>query len=973
MAPPRGPKAASATALKAAQQLPDLEKVDAEFRARAALGQFTPDEIEEWKRLRGYADMTSDVIKEAAKTALAPIATATQPIRSGVGLLFEGIKRIDNVGRNAATAALSDKVDFTPLEALADRAGSSEEFKKARQETEIVPGYSVQDAIRSVADTAIVPVQAPLRNLQATFTNNEIMDLKQRGFLQNPIEEQEYRRIRGNSGAADVVPDFLSEFASSPLTYIGGGVGKAGVTIERQLARALAADGVGITSDVARAASQLLREFGASPQLGEKLHDLYLAAGGKNIKNLWNVLGSEGELAGRAGFRIAPPLMKDSALAIEPGAVLNKVLGKAGVTVPEQPLARGIEAGARAISKAQGLDLARPARIGVESARARAFHEAQNEARLINNEAQNSLVPAIKPLGMDTSEKRIAAMTSGPLPEGWRPPSPQGELFQQPAVQLTKEQQFAQEVSKFANANGLDLKLGEDPLLTIPREAMRVGQQEARISFQQFLSKEFPNGAPPEIMERFNRTFKIENATIYQKLISAWKEIKLPGRAGFHIKNFFSDVNKFLANGGNPVNYLRAMMVRNGRGADLVTDTGAIIPKAQLEELIKAEGFAHNLGGPRLEFYRNPIKDAQRALLKGVENKGDFSWHGIGEVAKDIASPLRRPGMKVAELWDEINKTAMFIDRLKKGDGPAVAGQLVRSTMFDPMLPPATEFGAKLAKIGDHIPFSKFFVNSARAIPRLAAQRPAVLNAPVALQDASQLNSQGYAQPGSRAERGPMMTLNNAMMDPYRSAVGALSGGALEMGSGWNGEMQLGGNLTEDVATPLNLLAGENRLKQIFNIAAPYVQPLIEGMTGLNPGFDKNTPSVPATFDKPFTAGMPGAPESLQADPNQFAWASQGLAPMVLSDFTMMLMREAARAAGYEGAPAGIGGNLQQPQAYRNAPGQWAGWFGFPVEPTSPATEVKNATGTQEFQQAERAQEGAKSRLKSRKRNIRNR
>lgn len=436
----------------------------------------------------------------------------------------------------------------------------------------------------------------------------------------------------------------------------------------------------------------------------------------------------------------------------------------------------------------------------------------------------------------------------------------------------------------------------------------------ARANFKAWVQASLPQNVHAEVLRKADLLTRPDSSNralkAWDGFINFFKESKLMGRPGFVAMNAGED------------------LVRNA-------SAGTVDPRlaGKVKEIFKP-GAANQalVDNPAGAFSRGDLqKYAKRYNLHDPTGMASNMHKGSRavEAAKDVATVgVRRIVKPMAAAEGKYARTSHFVDRLQKGDSPALAGKSVRSTLHDNSFPSMNEALQRAEPVARRVvPFAGYFGRALTSVPKLMYRQPIYATLAPHLQQASRANM----QPGNE---GPYFRRESANVIPLPGDVqGAIDRGLNSVGVQADPSYGIGvGVRGFDINEPLGVLAepllGEESDKShLLNFMAPGMAEALgrDAMTGK----DANLSA------RPFPAGL--GPDMLQAEEGDTPWLTGVLAPSLLSGPAVLGINEFGRAMGHPepilGAP---GRTYGQDAPFKAAAATSTQFTGQPVFQTHP-------------------------------------
>ncbi len=360
----------------------------------------------------------------------------------------------------------------------------------------------------------------------------------------------------------------------------------------------------------------------------------------------------------------------------------------------------------------------------------------------------------------------------------------------------------------------------EDPHEIVANYVPRVERALETAKYKKVIARAMKD-APPEALARMDRAFAGSKWPILDEALSLFKEGQLLAIPRFHIVNVIEDTTKMAASGMNdPRRFLQADDVINAhvKGSDVVARSpgGRSFTADQLRAMGSENGFfdsptaydfSFDAAGKAPSVFSEAAEKAagiskpKRLLNRAIQDPARVA----GEAFRDATTlGARRLGQKFARGHDTRARMALFIDRLAKGDSPNAAAKVVSDTLFDMGVQSPFMRGAKRIA-----PFAPYTIRSAKALPRLIANRPGLVNLPGHIGRAyagAESNDQRDEPPTFQSERSATLPLAKGARSKVGSLVAALSGQEVDPGFGMS--IPLRGNLGEGLSPLLEAASG---------------------------------------------------------------------------------------------------------------------------------------------------------------------
>lgn len=173
--------------------------------------------------------------------------------------------------------------------------------------------------------------------------------------------------------------------------------------------------------------------------------------------------------------------------------------------------------------------------------------------------------------------------------------------------------------------------------------------------------------------------------------------LKVPG---YHVLNTWDDSIKMATAGMNNVpgglaeakGILDRFKAKQAPKLSIETPHMGRLSEARVVRLAHENNIAHGALAEKLDIAGSHANQQKSMvdLMEGASTSGQkwgemdaFGRYTRGKAYLRKADVLGRPGEAFARGWDDVSKLALFIDRLKKGDGPEKAAEFVFQYLFD--------------------------------------------------------------------------------------------------------------------------------------------------------------------------------------------------------------------------------------------------------------------------------------------------
>lgn len=416
-----------------------------------------------------------------------------------------------------------------------------------------------------------------------------------------------------------------------------------------------------------------------------------------------------------------------------------------------------------------------------------------------------------------------------------------------------------------------------------------------------------PNDIVSQVEKNADRAFRSFSGKAVDRVISSFKEFNTIPVPRYHLVNMVGDATMMYTAGmRDPRRFSDAMRVIRGKSPNqtaVMTPTGPV-SVGEARALLTRSGIIDDPAGVAGRFdldvtrtQKGALRAAKTAERRGQRARGELAdikatrWlkdQGAGEVFKDVASlGLRRPGRALASRWDETSKTALFLDRLSKGDNPMQARVRVFETLFD-----YADHDQMTRWFRRFFPFGTYTSKAVRAIPKQLARQPhaATMSGRVtqALMGEPPGGTHEDQAPSFQSEMSGTQALGPAHRQAVSSMAEAMTGKPIDPGFGVS--MRVRDPLLETPAMLLELLAAGN------------VDPLILGVNPLIGAAQEFVSEQDFLTKRPLErtrpsalapAGTPGVPAALEASPGQAAWATRYLPQFFMSPLATELANQA--------------------------------------------------------------------------------
>lgn len=515
---------------------------------------------------------------------------------------------------------------------------------------------------------------------------------------------------------------------------------------------------------------------------------------------------------------------------------------------------------------------------------------------------------------------------------------------------------------------------GQNPGFTAPTDPHEiVGQylptMERAVEssrFRKLLQRFYGRDIPSDAQKRFATAFGGGRVKILDAALNMFKEQQLFASPRFHMANVVEDTAKMVASGfRDPNSFDKAGLVHDINVPDTfvlgTTPAGRQVTAGEVRKAMRDNGFTRSSAYQDLEqpgrsfsaFANESDKAAGIGPVRRAARRAkEAPLHTAAEAFKDATTlGARRVGKKFAEAWDSRSKTALFVDRVMQGDSFDQAAANVGGALYD-----YADQGAVTRAAKRVAPFAGFTAKSLENVPRLIAQRPAVASLPQNALDAligEDDPNRRDAPPQFMAETGPTIPLGQGAREAVGAAFNAL-GAPIDPAHGI--AVRPRGLLLESLA-PFAEAAGrvlpgrgETNLEPFGMMAAPYLQPFIEGFAGKSLVNKQELGPLSLSGSFPLVpAGTPGLPASLEAAPGSSSLSQYGAS--WLGPWASLAGNYAALENGAYQAPF----NFQQPfsdNARQRLLFSLMSLLGAPAALTSPADAYKNAARRDTVKQA---------------------
>jgi len=495
---------------------------------------------------------------------------------------------------------------------------------------------------------------------------------------------------------------------------------------------------------------------------------------------------------------------------------------------------------------------------------------------------------------------------------------------------------------------------------------------------------------PEQVVEsldriRKNAAFQKYQKNVWEKATDLFKRNVLMGTPRYHLVNVMSDSMLMWMNGfHSPGAFVTAAGVwAKGKPGDVIlrSPTGKAWTRGELQRELKNNGVGLGYGAFDIAPHAPGPADLESALRKGGGQIAPATraapMKALGRAAGHVGSlGLMAPGEKFAQAWERGSKTAMFVDRLLRGDSPS--GAIAR--VFE-ALPDYTQQDKLLRTLRNFFPFATYQYKATKMVPRSIMRSPSTpANVwryaeasgakPEDVQDEAPyyLKERGRVVPLSGAQRSGVRRFVKGVGDLRMASLRALQkvfpsldpGDPAQISEAFGMALQQREPTAEVMAPYIELLA-HNNVQPMANMLHPILRAAVEELAGVDLQTKQRMGAPELT--RPFAHGdplavylekrlqLPGGRLQAKRSNKQAAWAGRNVPQFLWSPLATWLLNELARAKGATGTPYGAFRPYTESSATRSPLQLLNLTVGAPIGLTTPMTGLQD-----EVQRAKRAE-----------------